>query len=175
MESQNAVVCCSPTRVGREFQKTPVLKAPCAVPRGITSDFGGHGFRSREGCAGVSSAVPAPLAVVPRVPGPWMFLWLHWGSGGCITELLPSWWFPGSSQSAGWLSAKHKVLQIPQILPNTQVDVGTSDYFCTLHGRWPPASIKDCGFEKLNFCDMFCKSVDRKRWKEKWNKPNPKY
>lgn len=101
MESQNAVVCCSPTRAGREFQKTPVLKAPCAVPRGITSNFGGHGFRSREGCAGVSSAVPAPLAAVPWVPGPWMFLWPHWGSGGCITELLPSWWFLGSSQSAG--------------------------------------------------------------------------
>lgn len=50
---------------GRGIEKTPVLRAPCAVPRG-SCDFGDHGFGGREGCAEVSSAVPAPLAVVQK-------------------------------------------------------------------------------------------------------------
>lgn len=58
-----------PHMAGREFEKNPVLRGPCAVPRGITSDFGGCDFRGREGCAGVSSAFPDPLAVLQKIRG----------------------------------------------------------------------------------------------------------
>lgn len=43
-----------------------MLRAPCTVPRGVTSDCSGYGFGAREVCAAVSSAVPAPLAVVHK-------------------------------------------------------------------------------------------------------------
>lgn len=80
-----------------KFEKTPVLRAPCAVPRGVTSDFGGRDFGDREGCAGVSSAVPDPLAVVQKTratDAPLTALGLGWMYKRTVTQLV----IPGVSK-----------------------------------------------------------------------------
>ena len=80
-----------PYKAGREFEKTPTLRPLCAVPRGITSDFGGRGVGGREGCAGVSSAVLAPLAVVQKIRAmdvPLTGLGLRWTYKRAVTQLV---------------------------------------------------------------------------------------
>lgn len=154
MESQNAAVCCSPTRQGESLRKPLCWGLHVLYPEGSPVISVAVISETGRDVLGLAVLFQLPWQRCRR-PGPRMHLWLHWGSGGCIRELLPSWWSLWS-QSTGRLSAKLKVLQIPQMLPNAQVVVSTSNYSCTFHGRWPPASIKGCGFERLNCCDMFC-------------------
>ena len=154
----------------REFEKPLVLRAPCAVPRG-SCDFSAMVSEARRDMLG-SAVLRLPWQWCRR-PGLRVPLWLHWGSGGCMTELLPSWWFLGSPQCTGRLSAKLKVLQIPQTLPSTQVDVSTSSYSCTLAWEMASSFSWRLWLSETELLWYVLQSTDGERWTEKWTKPKP--
>lgn len=81
----------------------------------------GCGFRGREGFAGISRAVPLPLAVVWKIMATNVLLTtlgLGWICESCSQLMIP--------QHSGILPAKHKVFQIPLTLPNAHMAMGTS-------------------------------------------------